>query len=328
MSKTLSLLALFFSVLVAGAPVAHAGIFTYSPTSSSWFIRLLGPSIALAGRDLNGTDLNGRVLDGHYVEGVYYAGATRNGSPAGNVWLQRSRIQGIGGLYNGQAEARLVAELDDGSTLTLRIDSAARHDASVHHDVFLYTVSYETAQGWLPVCGNDAESGEPVPAIALEGRWVYEEGVADGGAHIDDPNVFTFGCVNRAIGKCVLAGYKPWRQALSCNAADGCTHISLADHHQACTRALRADYCGDGVSHTEDGMVINFYDAMNVRVDAVGWPVEAEWDTGGARCAVAERLDAATPWCMQSLYDPSCGQWDAFGSGTLLITEYDAPLAD
>lgn len=290
-------------------------------------MRLLGPSISLAGRDLNGTDLNGRILDGRYVEAVSFDGATRNQHPANSVWINRSRLMGLGGLYSnkpGQAvDARFIAVLDDGSTIGLRIDGAARHEAAVHHDVFVFDVSYETDAGWQPLCGLDATSGEPVSAIALQGRWSYQEGVEGGGSHIDDPDVFTFGCVNRAIGKCVLAGYKPWRRAIACSASDGCAPVSLADHHQACTRAMRADYCGDGISHTEDGMEINFYDSLDVRVDSLGWAVEAEWDAHGARCAVAERIDSTTPWCMQSLDDAACGQSDGFSSGSLIITEYD-----
>jgi hypothetical protein len=50
----------------------------------------------------------------------------------------------------------------------------------------------------------------------------------------------------------VRVGYKPWKMA-----ADG---RSMWDYHQACTRLIRADYCGDGVSRTRDGVEIEIVD--------------------------------------------------------------------
>ena len=38
--------------------------------------------------------------------------------------------------------------------------------------------------------------------------------------------------------------------------------MSLASYHQACTRMARADYCGDGTSHTQDGTWIEYYDKL------------------------------------------------------------------
>ena len=37
----------------------------------------------------------------------------------------------------------------------------------------------------LPLCGEDSE-GQAIPAIPVQGRWNLEEGVAGGGAHLDD----------------------------------------------------------------------------------------------------------------------------------------------
>ena len=62
--------------------------------------------------------------------------------------------------------------------------------------------------------------------------------------HRDDR--FSVTCTSGVIGKCVRAGYKPWKTA-----ADG---RPMWDYHQACTRLIRADYCGDGRTHTRDGV--------------------------------------------------------------------------
>ena len=73
-------------------------------------------------------------------------------------------------------------------------------------------------------------------------------------------------------------GYKPWKTVGG---------VSLRDHHQTCTRVLRADYCGNGVSHTQDGTLINIWDTLPapgpIQQRAVlpppGMRFEAGWDT-------------------------------------------------
>ena len=47
-----------------------------------------------------------------------------------------------------------------------------------------------------------------------------------------------------AIAKCVLWGYRPWATY---------NGTPLAQYHQACTRMVRADYCGTGTSYTVTG---------------------------------------------------------------------------
>jgi ADYC domain len=120
----------------------------------------------------------------------------------------------------------------------------------------------------------------------------------------------------------VLEGYKPWRKALVCAKGQGCTKVNLADHHQACTRMLRADYCGDGTSYTVDDVEINVYDGLGIRVDSEAWASEAEWDADGALCLSSPRISASQPTCAGALKRASCGQTTSFGSGALLISEY------
>jgi hypothetical protein len=81
----------------------------------------------------------------------------------------------------------------------------------------------------------------------------------------------------------VRLGYKPWKRL-----SDG---TSLWDHHQACVRMLRADYCGDGPT-TRDGMLINLYDPVGIQPDEPrpGMSFEAGWDEGGAVCVARPRV--------------------------------------
>jgi hypothetical protein len=70
-------------------------------------------------------------------------------------------------------------------------------------------------------------------------------------------------------------GYEPWRAHAG---------VNLWDHHQACVRLLRADYCGDGVSYTRNGTPINIYDSLGINPDTEAWAFEASWGRDGARC--------------------------------------------
>jgi len=188
-------------------------------------------------------------------------------------------------------------------------------------DTFLYEVEYEAQDGWSPLCGVD-DDGEPVEAIALRGRWDYREGVEGGGDKIDDPNAFTFACMGHAAAKCLQMGYKPWREALVCHVGEGCKKQSIGFLHQACTRMLRGDYCGDGTAHTVDGMSINLYDGYGIRYDADDWDIEAEWTPEGASCLERTRMGQLTDVsCASSLVRAGCGDAQNFVEGTSLISE-------
>jgi hypothetical protein len=61
--------------------------------------------------------------------------------------------------------------------------------------------------------------------------------------------------------------------------------------HWICTRAARADYCGNGTSHTRDGTTINIWDNLAAPGPIqshgntpLGMVFEAGWSTNGAVC--------------------------------------------
>lgn len=287
--------------------------------------RLIGFSYDLVGRDLNGVDLNGHLLDGHGVVQVSLAGASRQGTPVKSVELRNTVFYGFN-VRSAQAGndvfsgVTFTATLDDGTSLPLRIDQMMRHPDMANKDVFLYAVSYPTQDSWKPLCGLD-QNGNPIMAIPLNGRWDYRFGVVGGGAKIDDDQSFTFACQGYVLAKCVEAGYKPWRTGMICQRGQGCRKITFAGHHQACTRLLRADFCGMGNSFTTDGLEVNMYDGFGIRTDADNWDIEAEWDADGARCIVQERVTGNIPPCMQQRLAADCGNKEHFTAGSLLFSE-------
>lgn len=278
----------------------------------------------LNGRGLNGRGLNGRGLNGRGLNGVSLSGVSDGSASLGDVTLNATRFSrqsADGHMFYGRAIVGAVFNgiLDDGSSLALRIDGMTR-DRVMGDGVYSYAVSYQVMGGWNPLCGVDS-SGAPVRAVPLAGMWNYGEGVEGGGSFIDDPSVFTFACEGYALAKCVELGYQPWEETLVCTMR-GCSWTSLAPYHQACTRLLRADYCGDGLSYTLDGTTINLYDNIGVQADTERWAFEAEWDEGGARCATRERISGqAVPPCWSSLQQARCGSRPDFWRGALLMSE-------
>ena len=241
----------------------------------------------LNGLHLNGLHLNGIHLNGTYLDGLPIHGLVVDGSYV-NASLDGGRLVASG--PQGEVDltgATLAATLSDGAPLTLRIDAIT---ASAMPDARRYAVSYALHGGssFEPLCG--LAEGEAVLAIPLAGWWDESAGTPTGGSHIDDPTRFTFACEGHALAKCVELGYAPWRRVTECRAPGDCRVMQLSRHHQACTRMLRADYCGDGTSTTRDGTLVDVWDAVGLESDeAPSWPFEAEWTQGGAACVMTTR---------------------------------------
>jgi hypothetical protein len=215
---------------------------------------------------LQGVMLGTALVDDVAIDGGVMIGFLSNGTMAKGSAFEGAKLQG---------------NLSDGTTLPMRIETVqATNDA----EIFQYTVSYWNGAAWKNLCGTDA--GAPIRAIPLAGRWDMSTGTSTGGDFIADPNQFTFACEGAAIAKCVGAGYAPWRTVEEC--FDGvCQEIDLGPVHQACTRMIRADYCGDGEAHTKNGTPVDIYDAFGLQLPVNNdgtWQNEAEWSAEGALC--------------------------------------------
>jgi len=143
-------------------------------------------------------------------------------------------------------------------------------------EITLYDLSTRDPQtgAWRPYCAPDSRG--VAAGFFLSGSWD-----ARGVHHHDDK--FSITCTSGVIGKCVRAGYKPWKTA-----SDG---RPMWDYHQACTRMMRADYCGDGVAHTREGTPIEIIDRLgSAEEPGSDLAFEACWTPEGASCVARTRL--------------------------------------
>lgn len=163
----------------------------------------------------------------------------------------------------------------DGSPVDVAVCAAER---SGEQTLYTLEVRREDSAQWVNPCVPSAQAPSP-RALAVPGVWDAT------GARKDTRGLFTFACELGAIAKCSQWGYQPWEP-------------KLADLHQACTRMARADYCGDGQSHTRDHNVIDVYDAQGhvrreTRESQAFSPArasfEAAWRPDGAWCLARTR---------------------------------------
>jgi len=246
------------------------------------------------GVSINGVSVNGVSVNGVSVNGVSVNGVSVNGVSVNGVSVNGGQLVGVdasGAPLSGadMVGAMFTALRTDGGTVSLRVDDAV----IVSGDIWAYHVS-QAVDGatWTPLCAS-ATDGR---AVVIAGRWDLRSGVAGAGGWIDDSTSFTFGCRQAAIAKCVELGYRPWATAGS---------VLLRNHHIACVRMIRADYCGDGTAWTQDGNLINVYDGVGVQSDTQSWTLDAIWSKDGATCSRRTRSLLGYPTCFDTMGDCS-----------------------
>lgn len=244
--------------------------------------------VEMNGVEMNGVSLNEATLGESSLTDVHLEGSTLTATRRDGTVVTGADLVG----------AKLKGSTASGAKVQIRIESYSEAG-----DVSSYGAIYATGDAedvWRPVCTSGGQ------AVLLTGTWNGD------GSRTPSDSLITFACAGGALAKCVDFGYAPWRSR------DG---TSLAPYHQACTRALRADYCGDGSSYTQDATAINLFDAIGVLADAVEWTPEAEWNEDGASCLSGLVTRATGPvTCAAEKVAPSCGVGGS-SAGSLLVTE-------
>lgn len=199
-------------------------------------------------------------------------------------------------VVKGQdVEGTELTIIGGGRSLKLKITHVELDPQDPEQETYLYTILYHNSvsKQWQNYCLPD--HNHVAKAIPLSGVW------DETGNHHENGHI-TFACTNGVLAKCVRAGYKPWKTVQG---------RSLRDFHQACTRMVRADYCGSGRSHTKEGTVIDIYDRVRIqtRTLASGMVFEAAWSPDGAvfinRTRWPESLAQLWKECPERLKSPA-----------------------
>ena len=280
------------------------------------------------GRTNNGIDLATLTMtrNGSQVTNLALSGSLLVGTQNG-VSIDARQMKGLAmsaNLLNHDALGNLTAP----TPVTLTIQDVQQLDTAANADVWLYQVTVTDSTGTYPLCVDPTDSSNWATAIA--GEWEQKPGPmgtfsrgtschtrcfkspGEGGAYDcetvcgssvtwgggmkvpgTDRTTFTFGCRHQAaLEKCVELGYKPWATGTAVTTTGAPYSIgSLADLHQSCVRAIRADYCGDGVAHTRPGTPIDIMDYASIQkhdpTDIYtngAFTADAEWTSAGATC--------------------------------------------
>jgi hypothetical protein len=199
-------------------------------------------------------------------------------------------------------------------TLRLRI-AGVEHDPK-NPDLLLYDLRIvEPGGAERPFCGPDPDGRRL--GFPLAGR------TDPTGALRPDATAFEMVCTAGAQGKCVRFGYRPWQ-----GGADG----RGLDRYNACVRAVRADYCGEGRSHTRDGTLIGLREPPGSEAKAADdvpadFRFEAAWGPHGALCVAHTRqpdllgLDDLAKTCPRLAADLGPERCTPDRAGALILNE-------
>jgi ADYC domain-containing protein len=199
------------------------------------------------------------------------------GAEAAPVRLEGGRLLAAGLQPQALVGAVLKGTSSAGRPVEVAIceaEPSAEDETLVRYRIDIWD---ERSTSWVNPCIATGQTSQP-RVFAVPGVWDAS------GARRDVRGRFTFACEGGVIAKCINWGYKPW------GLKDG---KPLTQLHQACTRMARADYCGNGQSHTAENTVIDMYDSLGLlertTQASAGWvpeqaSFESSWTPEGAQC--------------------------------------------
>jgi hypothetical protein len=231
------------------------------------------------------------------------------------VGTEFSLVLPDGRQVSGDDLVGMVLTLGDpgGTHRSIRIDAVQPDPKDAEITLYALSAHDPASGGWQNLCGPDAEG--LAMGFPIKGTWTAA------GEHIPSDHAFSMTCTGGVNAKCVRMGYKPWKSR------EG---TSLWDLHQACTRMLRADYCGDGTPHTREGTPVDVYDTVGIQSPqlASGLSFEAAWRADGAVCVRKVRIPEITtlealvqscPARLRNHVGPECTEERALQLGALVI---------
>ncbi len=218
----------------------------------------------------NRKQLNSIALDRIRLAGKNLAEASID---SGELRAKNSEGKELGGQ---DLLGALLSGIDySGKEFKLRISAIASDAEQTALPLYQFDFFKNSDQSWKSVCLPDTQG--QTRAFLLPGNY------DPSGVFKASCTRFSLACTISAAAKCIRWGYPPWESR------DG---VKLWDYHQACTRMVRADYLGNGETHTHDGIQIFFVDTLGINSGPPpqGMQFEAAWGPLGAVYAARTRL--------------------------------------
>ena len=263
--------------------------------------------------DTKGQELAGvRLVSVHLLSGAFWKPID-----AGSLNVDHGALEAtVGGGVPVSAAAFINSRWTfkvNGALLTAKLATVETADAAGLYDPLLltemrmldpdrlvYTFTYlDDKKNVIQTCKPDAVGGA---RMVIYGDIEVDHKLGSIRKRADS---LYFGCLSGSIGKTALWGYAP--------DSPGLPSLTLPAFASA-TRLVRADYCGDGESHTEIGNLVTLRDRWLINEFApVPFTTEAVWgaDGGGAVCLNRIRKTGVTQLtphvCPDGREIPLCG---------------------
>ncbi len=253
--------------------------------SCKWGPPLLN-SHAVNGVEVSALDTTGAYYDGWRLVEVYVLG---DGGHADHLVHDVHAVDGV--LYGTDDWGTVFSGADFiGSMWTVEVEETSSKevmeviqflpDPSAARYTFIATATSQSVTDTkLYTCPKEEDTGEF--SVVIFGDLDVDQT----GTHFERPKTLYFACSAAAVGKSAVWGYSPW-------ATD-------ADTHQTASRAVRADYCGDGISYTQNGTPLQLTDVFGI--NSFSDPhadTEAMWGPKGAHCIkVPRKVDISEVAC-------------------------------
>jgi hypothetical protein len=263
--------------------------------------------IELASARLKGEAVNNLAIRTHTLQGM-----TSAGSISEPAW--------VGAEFTGTLHC--INPRSDGSTwnVTLRIvrvtptpveaidTPPSNPPTSGKRPVYQLEIDLDANNHHVPACSRHRNNN----AIPIPGHWDEQ------GAYVPDTTMFSFACLEAGAPLCLR-----W----------GTTDEGATETYQACARMMRADYCGDGKSHTLEGTLVKPLkrgDPTSTANDPGHF--EAAWRPDGALCRDHVRWRGDGETCDNGHQVGRCSRWDdlpasatVFVNGSCLNPDPPAP---
>ncbi|MEM7160786.1 MAG: ADYC domain-containing protein [Myxococcota bacterium] len=221
--------------------------------------------------------------------------------PLESVWVENGLLHGVdvqGGFHHGSGFLHsmwtLSFDADPGSEMHfMSVTGFTEGPGGRNRYTFQHGDAPDNIEAYN--CQRDDETGE-YSALLFENLSVD----AGSGTHEVRDDTIYFACTSGAVGKAGMWGYSPSEVG--------------EEVHQTATRAVRADYCGEGTSWTTTGTPLQVSDPWFINhFQPGGQPTEAMWGPEGAECLMVPRrpeYDFEMVQCGNNRVIPMCSDSD------------------